>query len=156
MWSRLFLEFGPGPAALGSPANLLEMKFSAPPQTCWIRNSGDGSSSMFQEVLQAILVHVGVWDFKEVNLGYLEENSDGTMLLDLIWVLLFSNSVFCFLFFFFLAALGLCCCAWTFSSCSARGLLLVVVHWLLIQWLLLLQSTGSRRAGFSSCGTQAQ
>ena len=25
-----------------------------------------------------------------------------------------------------------------------------------LQWLLLLQSTGSRRAGFSSCGTQAQ
>ena len=24
------------------------------------------------------------------------------------------------------------------------------------QWLLLLQSTGSRHAGFSSCGTQAQ
>ena len=25
-----------------------------------------------------------------------------------------------------------------------------------LQWLLLLQSTGSRRAGFSSCGTWAQ
>ena len=25
-----------------------------------------------------------------------------------------------------------------------------------LRWLLLLQSTGSRRAGFSSCGTRAQ
>ena len=35
---------------------------------------------------------------------------------------------------------GFCCGAWAF-------------HW---QWLLLLKSTGSRRAGFSSCGTWAQ
>ena len=144
MWSRLFLEFGPGPAALGSPANLLEMKFSAPPQTCWIRNSGDGSSSMFQEVLQAILVHVGVWDFKEVNLGYLEENSDGTMLLDLIWVLLFSNSVFCFLFFFFFWL------RWVFVA--AHGLSLVAAS----RGYSSLWSTGSRCAGFSSCGMGAQ
>ena len=41
-----------------------------------------------------------------------------------------------------MAALGLCCCVWAFSSCSERGLLLVVVHELLLLW-----STGSRRAG---------
>ena len=34
--------------------------------------------------------------------------------------------------YLFLAALGLCCCTWAFSSCSERGLLLVVVLGLLI------------------------
>ena len=32
----------------------------------------------------------------------------------------------------------------------------VAVRGLLLQWLLLLRSTGSRRVGFSSCGTWAQ
>ena len=59
------------------------------------------------------------------------------------------------LLFLFLAVLGLCCCAQAFSSCDERGLLFVVVRGLLIGWFLLLQSTGSRRAGFSSCGAQA-
>ena len=44
--------------------------------------------------------------------------------------------------FLFLAALGLRCCARAFSSCGEQG-------------LLLLRSTGSRHAGFSSCGTWA-
>ena len=57
---------------------------------------------------------------------------------------------------FFLAALGLCCC---------RGLSLVAVSGgysslqcvgFSLRWLLLLWSTGSRRAGFSICGTWAQ
>ena len=34
--------------------------------------------------------------------------------------------------YLFLAALGLRCCAWTFSSCSERGLLFVAVCGLLI------------------------
>ena len=56
-------------------------------------------------------------------------------------------------FFFFLggAALGLLCCAPAFSSCDERGLLFIAV-W----WLLLWQSTGSRRVGFCSCGARAQ
>ena len=37
-----------------------------------------------------------------------------------------------------------------FSSCSEQGLLFS------LRWLLLLWSTGSRCAGFSSCGTRAQ
>ena len=60
--------------------------------------------------------------------------------------------------FFFLAALGLCCCTRAFSSCGERVLLFIAVCRLLItvlQWLLL-WSTGSRRAGFSSCGTRAR
>ena len=61
-----------------------------------------------------------------------------------------------YLFYLFLAALGRRCCLWAFSSCGERGLLFVAVHELLIAWLLLLQSTGSRHAGFSSCGTWAQ
>ena len=65
----------------------------------------------------------------------------------------FSINLFILLFYFiyllFLAALGLCCCVWAFSSCGEQGLLF------LLRWLLLLQSAGSRHAGFSSCGTWA-
>ena len=58
--------------------------------------------------------------------------------------------------YLFLAALGLRCCAWAFSSCSEWGLLFVAVCGLLsLRWLLLLQSRGSRCAGFSSCGIRA-
>ena len=60
------------------------------------------------------------------------------------------------LFIYFLAALGLRCCARAFSSCGERGLLFVVVHVFSLWWLLLLWSTGSRHAGFSSCGMRAQ
>ena len=42
------------------------------------------------------------------------------------------------------------------SLAAVRGLLFVAVQGFLMQWLLLLRSTGSRRAGFSSCGMQAQ
>ena len=56
-------------------------------------------------------------------------------------------------FFFFLAALGLRYCARAFSSWGERGLLFVAVRGFLLRWLLLLQSTGSRHSGFSSCGT---
>ena len=63
---------------------------------------------------------------------------------------------FFFLIYLFLAALGLRCCAWAFSSFGERGLLFVTVRGLLLRWLLVLQITGSRRAGFSSCGTWAQ
>ena len=59
--------------------------------------------------------------------------------------------------YLFLAALGLCCCAWAFSSCSEQGLLFPVrCTGFSLRWLLLLRSTGSRYAGFSSCGTRAQ
>ena len=64
---------------------------------------------------------------------------------------------FVFLFFhLFLAMLGLCCCARAFSSCGELGLLFVVVCGLSLWWLLLLWSTGSRRAGFSRRGSQDQ
>ena len=58
--------------------------------------------------------------------------------------------------YLFLAVLGLRCCTQAFSSCSKWGLLFVVVRGFSLRWLLLLRSTGSRCAGFSSCGTQAQ
>ena len=60
-----------------------------------------------------------------------------------------------FCLFVFLAALGLCCCARAFSSCGEWGLLFVAVRGLLIAWILLLRSMGSRHAGFSSCGSRA-
>ena len=49
-----------------------------------------------------------------------------------------------------MAVLGLRCCAWAFSSCGERGGYpsLWCVGFSLL-WLLLLRSTGSRRAGFS-------
>ena len=59
-------------------------------------------------------------------------------------------------FFFFLAALGLRCCARAFSSCGERGYSLLRCVGFSLRWLLLLQSTGCRRTGFSSCGTRAQ
>ena len=46
----------------------------------------------------------------------------------------------------FLAALRLGCCVRAFSSCGEQGLLFVAVRGLLMRWLLLLQSTGSRRS----------
>ena len=58
--------------------------------------------------------------------------------------------------YLFLAALGLRCCAWAFSSCGEQGLRFVAVGGFSLRWLLLLQSTGSRRTGFSSRGTRAQ
>ena len=56
----------------------------------------------------------------------------------------------------FLAALGLCCFAQDFSSCSERGYSLLWCMGFSLQWLLLLQSTSSRRTGFSSCSSNAQ
>ena len=54
----------------------------------------------------------------------------------------------------FLAALGLRCCARAFSLVAASGGY-VVMRGLLLRCLPLLWSTGSRHAGFSSCGSQA-
>ena len=69
-------------------------------------------------------------------------------------------SVFFFVFFFFLrcicVSLGLHCCTQAFSSCDERGYSLLWHTGFWLQWLLLLQSTGSRCVGFSSCGTWAE
>ena len=51
--------------------------------------------------------------------------------------------------------LGLRCCAQAFSSCGGRGYSLLQCVGFSLLWLLSLQSTGSRHAGFSSCGTWA-
>ena len=57
--------------------------------------------------------------------------------------------------YLFLAVFGLRCWAQAFSSCGELGLLFVAVRGFSLRWLLLLQRTGSRQAGFSSCGTRA-
>ena len=66
----------------------------------------------------------------------------------------FKNQFYLFIYFW------LC---WVFTA--VRGLSLVVARWdyswlqradFSLRWLLLLRSTGSRRMGFSSCGTQVQ
>ena len=69
-------------------------------------------------------------------------------------LLLFFNKFILFIYFWLhWVFIG---CVRAFSSCGERGLLFVAVHGLLVEWLLLLRSTGSRRAGFSSCSTRAQ
>ena len=60
-----------------------------------------------------------------------------------------------FIYLFVLAVLGLRCCALAFSSCGAGGYSSLQCAGFSL-WLLLLQSTGSRCPGFSSCGTWAQ
>ena len=62
---------------------------------------------------------------------------------------------FCFVFkhvffYLFLAALGLRCCAWAFSSCGDGSYSSLWCTGFSLQWLFLLQSMGSRHAGFSS------
>ena len=61
-----------------------------------------------------------------------------------------------FIYLLFLVVLGLHCWKQAFSSCNESGLLFVVVHGFSLQWLLLLQSTGCRVRGLSSCGTWAR
>ena len=60
------------------------------------------------------------------------------------------------LIYLFLAALGLRCCMWAFSSCGERGYSSLQCMGFSLRWLLLLRSTGTRCAGFSSCGTWVQ
>ena len=58
--------------------------------------------------------------------------------------------------YLFLAPLGLRCHARAFSGFGKQGLLFVEVPaGFSLRWLLLLWSTGSGSAGFSSCGTWA-
>ena len=54
-----------------------------------------------------------------------------------------------------LVTLGLRCRVQAISSCGEWELLFIVVHGLLIAVASLLQSTGSRHMGFSSCGLRA-
>ena len=68
----------------------------------------------------------------------------------------FKNKFIYFIYLLFLAALGLRCCARAFSSCGERGYSSLQCAGFSLRWLLLLWSTGSRRTGFSSCGTWAQ
>ena len=63
---------------------------------------------------------------------------------------------FIYLFIYLLAALGLRCCVRAFSLVAvSRGYSSLWCMGFSLWWLLLLWSTGSRRAGFSSCGLQA-
>ena len=55
-----------------------------------------------------------------------------------------------------LVALGLHCCVWVFSSFREWDYSLVEVCRLLLRWLLLLWSTGSRCMGFRNWSMQAQ
>ena len=58
--------------------------------------------------------------------------------------------IYFWLFWVFVAAHGL------FLVASSGGYSSLRYAGFSLRWLLLLQSTGSRRAGFSSCGTRAQ
>ena len=54
-----------------------------------------------------------------------------------------------------MAALGLRCCTQAFSVTASGGYSSLCCVDYSLRWLLLLQSTGSRCTGFSSCGTRA-
>ena len=54
-----------------------------------------------------------------------------------------------------MAALGLHSCTWVFSSCGKPGLFSSCSTGFSLWWLFMLQSTGFRHVGFSSCGTGA-
>ena len=54
-----------------------------------------------------------------------------------------------------MAALGLRCSAWLSLVAASGGYSSLHCVGFSLRWLLLLQSTGSRSVGFSSCGSQA-
>ena len=58
--------------------------------------------------------------------------------------------------FLFLATLGLRCCARASLVAVSQGYSSLWYAGFSLWWLLLLRSTGSRHAGFSSCGMWAQ
>ena len=58
--------------------------------------------------------------------------------------------------YLFLAVLGLRCCVRLSLVAASRGYSSLQCEGFSLWWLLLLRSTGSRRTGFSSCGTRAQ
>ena len=84
----------------------------------------------------------GLWDISSLKLGPLQWKHR-------VFIFVFLKYLFIYLF---MAALGLCCCVHVFSRCNYS---LLWCAGFLSQWLLLLQSTGSRRVDFSNCGTQA-
>ena len=63
---------------------------------------------------------------------------------------------FIFIYFLFLAALGLHCSAGLSLVAESGGYSSLRCAGFSLRWLLQLQSTGSRRRGFSSCGARAQ
>ena len=63
---------------------------------------------------------------------------------------------FIYLFIFVCLGSSLLSTGFLFFSCSEQGLLFVVVHKPLIVVASLVVEQGSRRTGFSSCGTWAQ
>ena len=65
-------------------------------------------------------------------------------------VLFFKNLFYFWLHWIFVVACGLS------LGVASRGYSSLLCTGFSLQWLLLLQSTGSRQVGFSSCGTQAQ
>ena len=93
------------------------------------------------------------------NLKHLEKSDHKCLLIkEYNWVLDLLVIQLCFFFklIYFLAALGLRCCAWTFSSCSERGLLIAVSS-----LVVKTRTLGSRASvvvarRLSSCGAHAQ
>ena len=72
------------------------------------------------------------------------------LLLFLHFILFFYKFIYFWLRWVFVTAHGLSLVA------ESEGYSLLLCVGFLLRWLLLLQSTGSRLAGFSSCGTRAQ
>ena len=71
----------------------------------------------------------------------------------ILLLIFLKTNLFIYLFW---TALVLHCCTRAFSSASSRGYCSLRCVGFSLRWLLLLQSMGSRRVGFSSCGVWAQ
>ena len=67
----------------------------------------------------------------------------------------FFNKFILLFIYLFLAVLGLCCCARVSVVATSGGYSSLWCVGFSLQWFHLLQNTGSRRTGFSSCGTWA-
>ena len=111
----------------------------------WVAESSLNAALSYSEAQAALSHHVlqSPWHFSSIFLVF------GKLLF-----LSFLNSYLSI--YLLMAALGLPCCIWASSSCGEWRLPCCACPGFSLWWLLLLQSTGSRCAGFSSRSTRAQ
>ena len=101
-----------------------------------------------------VQLSLGLWQRHMCNLPCLISSLEDTRSLStsqpFLLLLFFRNKSFYFLFFLFYV-----CCTWAFLFSPHVRELCGGAKASRLQWLLLLQSMGSRRLSFGSCGAQA-